>query len=350
MLLGRAQPGCQGGFVLRGGYRCPQAALDGCGVGVVREEAALGVAVGGGYRRLPRGVEEARQDQTDREVVRPDHLRVRHASGPDTFPQGPRQEGLVDQEGVHPVPGRVERGGHVLCPTCRGPPEAASLPPGAEMFRGRVGRDVHIDVGVASDSHRCRLPRPRAVAYIWMSAQNAARPAQEELPACGPWTLMRVRPPLSVRISRAAAFPGTISVKLSTLCSATYLQLTAVRRPPPREVEPVSTRRLLKKGDVTLVPERGGYVHLLRPGGDPRLLEHYGEAPLPGQHSRDEVLLVSAGRRPSALPESVFEGAVRRDETVAPVPGEQPEGVVRRVLLRLGVSHERWRRRVRRGR
>ena len=61
---------------------------------------------------------------------------------------------------------------------------------------------------------------------------------------------MRVRPPLSLRISRAAAFPGTISVKLSTSCSATYLLLTAVRRPPPLQVEvaPVSASRLLKKG------------------------------------------------------------------------------------------------------
>ena len=42
---------------------------------------------------------------------------------------------------------------------------------------------------------------------------------------------------LAVRISRAAAFPGTISVKLSTSCSATYLLLTVVRRPPPLEVE-----------------------------------------------------------------------------------------------------------------
>ena len=95
----------------------------------------------------------------------------------------------------------------------------------------------------------CLPPRLRAVAYICMSAQNAARPAHGEQPACGPWTLMKVRPPPSVQISRAAAFPGTISVKLSTSCSATYLLLTAVRRPPPLEVEvaPVSASQLLKK-------------------------------------------------------------------------------------------------------
>ena len=80
-------------------------------------------------------------------------------------------------------------------------------------------------------------PRLRAAAYICMSAQNATLPAHGEQPACGPWTLMRVRPPPSVRISTVAAFPGTISVKLSTSCSAMYLLLTAVRRPPPLEVE-----------------------------------------------------------------------------------------------------------------
>ena len=88
------------------------------------------------------------------------------------------------------------------------------------------------------------------MAYICMSAQNAALPAHWEQPACGPGALMRVRPPPSVRISRAAAFQVTISAKQSTPCSATYLLLTAVRRPPPLEVEvaPVSASRLLKKG------------------------------------------------------------------------------------------------------
>ena len=55
------QPGRQGGFILRGGDRRPQAVLDERGLGVVREEAALRVAVGGGHRRAPRGVEEAQQ-------------------------------------------------------------------------------------------------------------------------------------------------------------------------------------------------------------------------------------------------------------------------------------------------
>ena len=88
------------------------------------------------------------------------------------------------------------------------------------------------------------------MAYICMSAVNATRPADREQPSSGPWTLVRVRPSPSVRISRAAAFPGKISVKLSTSCYAKCLLLTAVRRPPPLEVEvaPVSASRLPEKG------------------------------------------------------------------------------------------------------
>ena len=41
LLLSRAQPGGQGGLILRGGDRCPQAASDGRGLSVVRVEAAL---------------------------------------------------------------------------------------------------------------------------------------------------------------------------------------------------------------------------------------------------------------------------------------------------------------------
>ena len=106
VLLCGTQPGRQGGFILRSPDRRPQVVLDGRGLGVVREEAALRVAVGVGHRRAPRCVEEARQGQADREVVRTDHLGVCHPAGPDAFPQGRRQEGFVDQEGVHPVPGR----------------------------------------------------------------------------------------------------------------------------------------------------------------------------------------------------------------------------------------------------
>ena len=73
VLLCGTQPGRQGGFILRGSDRRPQAVLDGRGLGVVREETALRVAVGGGHRCAPCCAEEARQGQADREVVRADH-------------------------------------------------------------------------------------------------------------------------------------------------------------------------------------------------------------------------------------------------------------------------------------
>ena len=76
VLLCGTQPGREGGFILRGGDRHPQAVLDGRCLGVVREEATLRVAVGGGHRRAPRCAEEARQGRADREVVRADHLGV----------------------------------------------------------------------------------------------------------------------------------------------------------------------------------------------------------------------------------------------------------------------------------
>ena len=46
----------------------------------------------------------------------------------------PWQKGLADQEGAYPVPGRVERRGHVVGSAFRGPLEAAGLP----ALRGRV--------------------------------------------------------------------------------------------------------------------------------------------------------------------------------------------------------------------
>ena len=68
------------------------------------------MALGGGHGCAPCRIEEACQGQADHGVVPSDHLGVCHAAGPDASPQGPWQEGLADQEGVHPVPGRVERG------------------------------------------------------------------------------------------------------------------------------------------------------------------------------------------------------------------------------------------------
>ena len=151
---------------------------------------------------------------------------------------------------------------------------------------------------------------------------------------------MRVRPPLSVRFSWAAVFPGTSSVKLSNSCSATYLLLTVVRRPPPLEVDGSCPRQsAAEEGGVPLVPERHGHVPLLRPGGDPCFVEHDGKAPLLGQHAGDEVLLVGTGRQPPALSERVPEKPVRRDEAIAQVWGGEPEGGVRRVLVESAVPH-----------
>ena len=88
VLLCRTQPGCQGGLILRGGVRRPQAVLDGRGLGVVREEAALRVAVGGGHRRAPRCAEEARRGQADQEVVEADYPGGVPCREPRRFPAG----------------------------------------------------------------------------------------------------------------------------------------------------------------------------------------------------------------------------------------------------------------------
>ena len=88
---------------------------------------------------------------------------------------------------------------------------------------------------------------------------------------------------------------------------------------------------------MPLVPKRRGHVHLLRLGGNPCLLEHDCKAPLLGQHAGDEVLLIGTGRRPPASSECVPEKPVRPDEAVAQVPGEEPEGVARCVLLESAV-------------
>ena len=55
------------------------------------------------------------------------------------------------------------------------------------------------------------------------------------------------------------------------------------------------------------------------------------------------MLLIGTGRRPPAPSEWVPEGPVRWDEVVAQVPGEEPEGVVRRVLLESAVPYRRRR-------
>ena len=116
-------------------------------------------------------------------MVRADHLGVCHAASPEAFPQGPRQEGLVDREGVHAVPGRVERGGHVLLAACPGPPETAGLPALAEVLCGRVGGGTHVDVGVTRDDHRVS-PTEAACRGIHLYVGPERRPSRPRGAAC----------------------------------------------------------------------------------------------------------------------------------------------------------------------
>ena len=149
---------------------------------------------------------------------------------------------------------------------------------------------------------------------------------------------MRVRPPLSAQISRAAAFLATISVELSTSCSATHLLLTAVRRPSPLEMEvaPVCASRLPKKRVYPLSRSIAATCISL----SPCLLEHDGKAPLLEQHAGGEVLFIGTGRRPPASSEGVPERPVRWDEAVAQIPGKESEGVACRVLLASAVPRK----------
>ena len=258
--------------------------LDARGLGVVQEEAALRVAVGGGHCRVPCRVEETRQGQADREVVRPDHLGLCHAAGQDTFPQGPRQEGFVDQEGGHSVPGRVERGGHVLRAACCGPPETAGLPARAEVLRGRVRGGIHVDVGVACDDHRVS-PTEAARRGIHLYVGPERNPSRPWGAACL-W---------SVDIDEGEASPVCADLQGRGLPRDVFLEtehlvlchvLAADRGEEASPSRGGGGSRLCEpaaeEGGVPLVPERRGHVHLLRPAGDPCFLEHDGKSPLPG--------------------------------------------------------------------
>ena len=120
------------------------------------------------------------------------------------------------------------------------------------MLGGCVGGGIHSVIGVAIDDHR--VPPTKAArrsVHLYVGSENRlSRPggAARLRPVGidqGEATFVRAD-------SRAAAYSGKSSGKLSTSCSATYLLLTAVRRPHRREVELVSARQLLKKGPYPL--------------------------------------------------------------------------------------------------
>ena len=63
-----------------------QAALHGFISSVELEQAAIRVAIGGGHCRGFIAAHKPKQDQSNVEVVRPSHLGVGHATGPNTLP------------------------------------------------------------------------------------------------------------------------------------------------------------------------------------------------------------------------------------------------------------------------
>ena len=217
-------------------------------------------------------------------MVRPDHLGVCHAAGPDAFPQGPRQEGLVDQEGVHPVPGRVERWGHVLRAACRGPPETAGLPARSEVLRGRVGGGIHVDVCVASDDHRVS-PTEAARRGIHLYVGPERRPSRPWGAACLRSLDVDEGEPPPVRADlQGRCLPGDDFRETEHLVLRHVLAADRGEEASPSRGGGGSCLRQLaaEEGGLPLVPERRGHVHVLRPGGDPCFLENDGKAPLRG--------------------------------------------------------------------
>ena len=196
----------------------------------------------------------------------------------------PPAEGLVDQEGVHPVPGGVERGGHVLRASCRGPSETAGLPARAQVLRGRVNGGIHVDVGVACDDHRVS-PTEAARRGIHLYVGPERRPSR-------PWGAARLR---SVDVDEGEASPVRADLQGRGLPGDDFREtehlvlchvLAADRGEEASPSRGGGGSRLrqpaAEEGGVPLVPEGRGHVHLLRPDGDPCFLEHDGKAPLPG--------------------------------------------------------------------
>ena len=173
------------------------------------------------------------------------------------------------------------------------------------------------------------------MAFKFMSTQKAARPAHGEQRRLRSMDVDEgeaapVRADLQGRGLPGDDFRETEQLVLGHVLAADGGEEASRSRSGggPRLRQPAA-----EEGGVPLVRNRRGHVHLLRPGGDPCLLKHDGKAPLLGKHTGDELLLIGTGRRPPASSECVPEGQITRDEAVAQVPGQEPEGVARRVLL-----------------
>ena len=154
-------------------------------------------------------------------MVRPDQLGVCHA-----FQKGPWQEGLIDQERVHPVSERGKPGGHVFCRACRGPSEAAGHQAGAQVLLGGVGGGIPVDVGVAGDDH-------------WVPPTEAAHRgvdlyvAPERRPSPGPAGVGTRHWPLGVRGLLGGAHRGDCGrFPLGGRHLSPLLEASGVRRSP----------------------------------------------------------------------------------------------------------------------
>ena len=188
--------------------------------------------------------------------------------------------------------GRVQRGGHVLLAACRGPSEAAGLPARSEMLRGRVGGDIHVDVGVAGDDHRVP-PVEAACSGIHLYVGPERRLSRPRGAACLRPVDVDEGEASTVRADlQGRGLPGDNFREAEHLVLRHLLAAYRGEEAPPSRGGGGSRLRqpAAEEGGVPLVPERRGHVHLLRPGGDPRFLEHDGKVPLLGQHAGDEVL------------------------------------------------------------
>ena len=187
------------------------------------------------------------------------------------------------------MPGRVERGGHVLLAACRGPSETAGLPARSEMLRGRVGGDIHVDVGVAGDDQRVP-PAEAACRGIHLYVGPERRPSRPRGAACLRPVDVDEGEASSVRADlEGCGLPGDNFRETEHLVLRHVLAADRGEEAPPSRGGGGSRLRqpAAEEGGVPLVLERRGHVHLLRPGGDPCFLEHYGKAPLLGQHAGD---------------------------------------------------------------